>query len=208
MDSNSAKQVLQAALAVVLLTSGLTAAAQNLYRYKDESGTIVISQSIPVDRVPHGYEVLDGSGRVTKKVEPQLSEEEYQAKRKREQAMADCSVQLKRVNKAYQTLDDINYAEQQSLASIDTSINNAKANLIHAQNQRKALEAQAAQKDIEGKRIPEVLLSDIEKARTQERNLEEEIESRQSEKLEQSLHYRYDRKIFELPDCENGLPPR
>ena len=206
--ANLAKQVFKTLLAAVVLVTGVSTWAQNLYRYKDESGTIVISQSIPVDRVPHGYEVLDSSGRVTQRVDPQLSDEEYEAKVKREQAVANCSAELKRVTKAYQTLEDIDYAEQQSIASIETSITNARANLSHAQNQRKALESQAAQKDIEGKQIPQMLLDDIEKARTQERNLQEEIESRLSEKLEQTLHYRYDRKIFELPNCDEGLPPR
>ena len=185
-----------------------SASAQDFFKYKDKSGTVVISHTVPAERVPYGYEIVDETLRVIRRVEPQLSKAEYQKKLAREQAMADCEEQLKRVNKAYQTQEDIDNAERQSLASIDTSVNNARANLSHVQNQRKALEAQAAQKDLEGSRIPNDLLDNIASARAQEQNLEDEIDMRLQEKLNQRIHYRYDRKIFELNTCDNGLPSR
>ena len=198
--------MLQLAFCVALLGASTQASARDYFRYKDSSGTLVLSHTIPADRVPFGYDIVDETGRLIRRVAPQLSEEEYAAQQAREQAIAKCETQLKRVNKAYQTMEDIDNAERQSLASIETSITNARANLSHAQNQRKALEAQAAQKDLEGKRIPNELLDNIESARNQEKILNEEIEKRLNEKLEQRILYRRDRKIFELPNCEQGLP--
>jgi len=75
-------------------------------------------------------------------------------------------------------------------------------------NQRRELEAQAAQKDLEGKSIPNTLLDNITKARSQEKNLTDEIEVRLAEKLDQRIQYRYDRKVFGLRNCESGLPAR
>ena len=195
-------------LALGLTLSCASAWAQDFFRYKDDSGTLVLSHTIPVDRVRFGYDIVDENGRVKRRVAPQLSEEEYQAKVAREKAVAECENALRRVNKAYQTLDDIDLAEEQELRNIDTSIANARANLQHAQNQRKKLEGQAAQRDLEGKSIPNELLNNIERARSQEKTLSDEIDFRLAEKLDQRIHYRYDRKIFELNSCEKGLPPR
>ena len=61
---------------------------------------------------------------------------------------------LDRVRKLYQFETDIDYAEQQGLESIDQAIANIRANLNVATTQRQEFEAQAAQMDIAGRRIP------------------------------------------------------
>ncbi len=197
----------QLILCLTLLCLALPGYAQ-YFRYKDKDGRVVLSQSIPSDRVPYGYEVVDARGHLIKRVEPQLTDDQYRFKLQQEEEIAACRAAVRRVNNLYQTLDDIDYIEQQQLENIETSIANAKANLAHVQNQRRALEAQAAQRDLEGKAIPNELLDNIEEARAQEQNIEDEIDARFDEKLAQRNQYSYDRKVFQLKDCNEGLPPR
>ncbi|MEM9621766.1 MAG: hypothetical protein AAF993_08965 [Pseudomonadota bacterium] len=192
---------------LALLSVGPAQAAQ-FFRYKDATGTLVLSHSIPAARVKYGYDIVDENSTLIRRVAPQLSDDEYQRKVAREKAQAECDEAVRRVKNLYQTAEDIDYAEQKQLASIDTSIANAKANLSHVRNQRRELEAQAAQRDLEGKAIPNALLDNITRARSQEQNLTDEIDVRLGEKLEQRIQYRFDRQVFELATCDAGLPAR
>ncbi|MFT7654916.1 MAG: hypothetical protein ACI9UU_004038, partial [Candidatus Azotimanducaceae bacterium] len=65
-------------------------------------------------------------------------------------------------------------------------------------------EEQAAQLDIAGKQISNSLLENIASAKSQEANLEEQIENRYAEKLEERLAYNLDRNVFGRDDCESG----
>ena len=182
--------------------------ARQYYRYLDENGRLVISHNIPAERVKFGYEVVTETGMLVKRVERQLSKDEYKAKQASEKALAECNAAVRRVDNLYQIRADIDAAESQSLRSIETSIANAKDNLTHVRSQRRELESQAAQKDIEGRSIPHELLANIERAQTQERTLEEEIKIRISEKSSQKIQYRYDRAVFNLENCDQGLPKK
>ena len=53
-----------------------------------------------------------------------------------------------------------------------------------------------------------MLLDKIESAIAQERNLEEQIEKRYAYKLSVRYDYEFERIVFELTDCEKGLPKR
>ena len=132
--------------------------------------------------------------------------EEAEANKAQEAALKKCRTALDRVHGLYRSLDDITYAEKQTLESLDTQITNTKANLSHLENQREDLESEAAQLDLAGRKIPASLLDDIESAKTQEGNLGKQIELRYEEKLEVRRSYEYDRKVFVLNNCDNGLP--
>jgi len=172
----------------LLLTATLllpvTSEAARLFRYTDERGNLVMSYTIPNDRVKYGYEVVNESGQLIEKVDRQLTDAEYSAKMAREEMLKTCSIALRRVQTMYQGLADVDSAEVQALESIDTRIANAKANLGHVQNQKGELEGQAAQLDIQGRSIPNELLDNIARANAQEKNLLAEIDLRFAEKLQ------------------------
>ena len=195
-------------LALVLIAVSVSAQAANLFRYKDENGTLVLSHTIPSDRVKYGYDIVDSYGTLIQRVEPQLSDAAYQAKLERDKAVQECEKMRERVRKLYQFESDIDYAEEQGLESIDQAIANIRANLNVATTQREDLEAQAAQMDIAGKRIPNMLLDNIERAKMQEKTFTAEIEKRFDDKLKLRKTHAYDRQVFLLNGCENGLPPR
>ena len=199
------KYVLSILLVSLLLVSHSSQAAR-FFRYVDESGRLVLSHTIPNDLVAKGYEIVDENARVIETIAPQLSEREYQAKLALEARQRECRLAVNRVDGLYRSLGDIDYAEQQALDSIDTQIANTQANLSHLRKQRESLESQAAALDISGKQISNALLDNIESAKTQESNLEEQVELRYAEKLDVRSSYDLDRKVFQLDSCEKGLP--
>ncbi len=193
-------------LGLMALMFGLTVEASRFFRYEDSEGKLVLSHTIPNERVKFGYEIVDEHGRTIQTVAPQLSEKAYQAKVAREKAQKDCRDQLSRVRRLYQTDVDIDNAEAQALDRIDNRISNARANLNHVQNQKQELEGQAARRDLAGQKISNALLDNIEKARSQEKNLVDEIDMRFAEKLQLRKEFDYDRVVFGLKSCEDGLP--
>ncbi len=202
------KRGVLALLTLSLLILVTNSHAARFFRYIDENGKLVLSGSIPNDRVKYGYEVVDESARVLQKIEPQLTEAQYQEKRGREAALKKCRQAIDRVQNLFKSQSDIDYAEEQALTSIENQIVNTKANLTHVRNQREELEMQAAQMDLSGKPIANTFLDNIESARTQERNLKEQIKMRHAEKLTVGADYNFERQVFELADCERGLPDR
>ncbi|NKC00414.1 MAG: hypothetical protein GKR90_18265 [Pseudomonadales bacterium] len=207
-SGNGIKRSAIALLTLSLLITATSSHAARFFRYVDENGKLVLSHTIPNDRVKYGYEVVDESARVLQKIEPQLTETQYREKLRVEAALKECRQAIDRVQNLFQSQTDIDYAEEQALTSIDNQITNTKANLVHLRNQREELETQAAQLDLSGKAISNALLDNIESARTQEQNFEEQVEMRYAEKLTVREDYNFERKVFELADCERGLPDR
>ena len=196
------------AVALLLVLVGTSAYAANLFRFKDENGRLVLSHTIPSERVKYGYDIVDSYGTLIQRVEPQLSEQAYQAKLEHEKAVRQCEKMRDRVRKLYQFESDIDYAEEQGLESIDQAIANIRANLNVATTQRQEFEARAAQMDIAGRNIPNMLLDNIERAKLQEKTFTAEIEKRFGDKLTLRKTHAYDRQVFMLENCESGLPPQ
>jgi hypothetical protein len=185
---------------------GSSAYAVNFYKYKDEAGSLVMSFDIPAERVKYGYQIVDSRGRVIQEVARQLTAEEYHEKLHREEALISCNQARRRVLNLYQNLEDIDYAEGKAVQSVDTSITNLRANLTHISNQKKEFETRAAQMDIAGQKLPTVLLGNIEKAEAEVTNIELSITRKRTERGNLNREYRYDRGVFGLTDCSNGLP--
>lgn len=192
----------------LVLLLPISSEAARFFRYVDDHGKLVLSHTIPNERVKYGYEIVDENARVIQTVAPQLTEAQYQQRLAQEAQLRECRHAIDRVHGLYRSMDDIDYAEKQALNSLDVQITNTKANLSHLKNQREQLEAQAAQLDITGKQIPASLLDNIESAKSQEGNLSEQIELRYADKLTVRKDHAFDRKVFLLEDCANGLPSR
>ncbi len=195
-------------ITVMLILFGVSAHASKMFRYKNEDGIEVISYTIPTDRVRYGYDIVDAQNNLIERVEPQLSEEAYQAKLAHEKRVNECNKMRNRVRKLYQFETDIDYAEQQGLESIDQAIGNLQANLAVAESQLQEFEGQAAQMDIAGKRIPNMLLDNIERAKIQVSTFNEEIDKRFGDKLRLRETHLYEREVFKLDNCDEGLPRR
>lgn len=198
--SRAAGWLLTALVASVLAGS---VQAGELYRFKNASGGLVLSSSIPNERVTEGYEVIDSySGRLLRTVAPQISAEEAAAKAEFERRVGVCKIALRRVQTMYESNEDIDKAETKALQSLETRIVNAQANLTHLRNQRSNFEDQAARMERSGNGVTPALMGNLERANNQIANLEKEIQHRSAEQDEARDGYALDRKIFAVEDCE------
>ncbi len=190
---------------VSLMLLGSVAQAGQLYRYRNADGGVEISSSIPNDRVPKGYEVIDStSGRLLRTVAPQLTPAQAAAKAEHERRVGVCTIAQRRVQTMYESDEDIDQAETKAMQSLQTRIVNAQANLTHLRSQRAKLEDQAARMERSGKGVSPILVGNLERAQNQIKNLEQEIVQRHSEQQETRDSYLLDRQIFELDDCEQA----
>ncbi len=180
---------------IVALLAG-TANADRLYRYRNAEGFWVISSSVPNDRVAHGYKVIDEVGRVIEEVAPQRTPEEARKYRAAKQAERDRTEAIRRINLLYSGEDDIDYALNKALKSIDTSIANTQANIVQLRSQRQRLEGQAARIERAGNSISEAMVDSIATLDSQIKTLETEIANRTAEKGRERSRHARDRALF------------
>lgn len=198
--SNARSTVMAAALMATLIAP-LSWAGQ-LYRYANAQGGVVIGSTVPNDMVRNGYQVIDSStGRVLRTVAAQLTPKQARLKAAREERYAQCKDSQRRVNSLYETNEDIDHAESQALASIETRIINAQASLTQMHNQESDLEDQAARLERSGYGVTSELVGNITQAKGQIQNLELEVLGRRIEQDEAGKQFDRDREVFIQGDC-------
>ena len=75
-DKNG-RSILYPALFFLIFSSlSLTISAAQLYRYKNEQGLMVLTQTLPAEYANKGYEILNEKGRVVRVVAPALTPEQ------------------------------------------------------------------------------------------------------------------------------------
>lgn len=197
---------LVSSLVVALMATMLAPAswAGQLYRYANEQGGVVIGSTVPNDLVRNGYQVIDSStGRVLRTIAAQLTAKQAKLKEVREKRYALCRDSQRRVNSLYETNEDIDHAEKQALASIETRIINAQASLTQMRNQERDLEDQAARLERSGYGVTPILVGNIEQAKAQIQNLELETLGRRIEQDEARTQFDRDREVFVQGDCSD-----
>ena len=190
------KRAVIALIALSCVTLIWQAQAARFYRYINAEGLEEISHTIPNDRVPLGYDVLDADMRLIRHVAPQLSPEEIVVRNLRQHEEALCLASQKRVRALYESEEDIAHAEKQALDSLVNRIANAQANLAQLRTQRIELEDEAASMDRAGQSLTSIVLGNIDRAKAQIENLESEIAQRNFEKEETRRQHAIDLEVF------------
>ena len=191
-----------AAPALLTLAIALPADAATLYRYINDKGYQEIGYSVPTQLVPYGYDVIDESGRLVRRVAAQLSEEEYALKLERERKLEACEKAVARVNRRYESLEDIDNAEVQFEAQLEESLQNAQANLEYNQTELKKLQDLAAAFEREGKIIRESHLNNMDQVRTTIDNLNVQIEKGERSRGAKAAEFDEERRVFQLGGCD------
>jgi len=188
-------------LACLMLSVSESWSAGRLYRFVNGDGRTEISSSIPNDRVKHGYDVLDETGRVLQRIPPQLTEAQIEEKRALEAAHRECEENWRRVSAMYQTEADIDRVKRQNLDAQDTAIANEQANLLVARNQHDELLSQAARMERAGSSLSTMLIQNIERASSQIKVLEGSIRSREAAKQAIEARFEAERDAFRQGEC-------
>ena len=199
------RNLLKTALLALLLFTGSVQAGQ-LYRYINEKGYQEIGYAIPAHLVPNGYDVIDESGRLIRRVAPQLSEDEYADKLERERVLEACEKALTRVNRLYESLDDIDAAERLYERNAKQSMQNDQVNMELAETELKRLQETAARYERTGQPVPESELTQIVRRETEIRTLFTQIEARQQELPVKAGEFNDDRRLFTEGSCDAKQP--
>ena len=189
---------------VVLLSLAAPVAAGTLYRYINDKGYQEIGYSIPPHLVPNGYDVIDESGRLIRRVAAQLSEEEYATKLEQERKLEACRKAVDRVHRRYETLEDIDAAERLYLEQLEESLKNDQSNLAYSRDALAQRREQAAGLERAGRPIPRHLIDNIERTEMQIQSLTAQIQGRERGRLEKASEFDEERRIFKLSDCNTG----
>ncbi|TBW52211.1 DUF4124 domain-containing protein [Marinobacter halodurans] len=172
------------ALAVLLCTSLGAAQAGTMYRYKDDNGRTVISNTVPSDASKRGYQILNAQGRVEKTVDPaptkeelaERAQEKQQEKRAEQQREEDA--QLLRT---YSHPDDAVRALRRKLQELQSLVQLKRGNIAVIESQLQEQQSKAADLERAGREVPDTLTTRIERLQSQKRDIEREIQQQDME---------------------------
>lgn len=188
-------------LIVVLLTAWSAQAAGRLYRFVNSQGKVEISNSIPNDRVPLGYDVLDDAGRLILRIAPQLTPAQIKQNRQKEAEERACREAYLRVTAMYQTEADIDRFKGQAVEALQTAIANDQANLLVVRGQHAELLSQAARAERNGSTLSAILVQNIDRAKGQIKLLEKSVRDRQKEHDQIDSKFQKEREILRRGPC-------
>jgi len=195
------RRPLVVSLVLMTMAASLPVDAATLYRYINDKGYQEIGYSIPNHLVPNGYDVIDETGRLVRRVAAQLSEEEYAAKLERERKLEACEKAMDRVHRRYETITDIDTAERVYEEQLEESLRNDQANLEYSLTALGDRREQAAGLERAGRSIPKELQQHIENTELQIQNLTAQMDGREQGAAEKAREFNEERRVFQLIDC-------
>ena len=155
-------------LLTLLFIAPLQVNAQQLFRFTDDNGQLVITDRLPPEVIPKGYEVLDRNGRVTKTVQRQLNAAERAAKQLEDNARAaDALAKAKLLEwdqsllRRYSSVADIKHAKARAINDVQVRIDILKNNLESVIAQVASEQSAAADYERRSGSVPQEILDDI-----------------------------------------------
>jgi hypothetical protein len=182
------------ALAALVAAAGnvaFAASGKTQFRWIDGSGTPHYSDTLTVDALKYGYDVLNGKGNVLKHIDRQRTLEELLAAEAEAKAAAEAKRQAdlealseQRMLDAYPTEREFIVARQAQLDSIDHNIKSATNSLNMQERGLSDMLAQAAGYEHEKTPLPDALKKQIEMQRKNVDQLRAYVTRREQEKAE------------------------
>lgn len=172
------------AITVLLMVSASTLAA-NLYRYENDQGVMVINDTVPPEFVHKGYDIISPKGRLIERVPRALTPEELAAKSAQDRAALDRAKQAeadKKLLTIFSSAADAERARDRKIEAIDVNINVTRGNILKLQGDFNTAQAQAAERERAGQKVPEYLVENMDSLRRQIESAEASIIEREMEK--------------------------
>lgn len=173
--------VTASALALLLCAANVSA---NMYRYTDENGQVVISNTIPQSASKRGYDILNQSGRVVETVDPAPTAEEIAAReeaKRRDESEARQRELDQKLLERFSRPDDAVRAMYRKIRELRGLSQLKRGNISVIENQLDSEQSRAADRERSGREIPEATLKKIRRLEANIREIEREIDSQQAE---------------------------
>ncbi|MGO1232414.1 MAG: DUF4124 domain-containing protein [Marinobacter sp.] len=172
--TTSAAIALLAALGI-LVSTGVQA---GMYRYKDENGQLVISNTIPQEATKRGYEILGNNGRVVETVAPAPTEEEIAAREAQKERERQAELQRQEDKKLLDRYSHPNQAVRamhRKVREMEGIIQLKRGNISVISSQLDSEQSRAADLERSGRDVPEASLDKIRRLESQIDDIEQEI---------------------------------
>lgn len=177
------------------------AAQAGMYRYTDENGQLVISNTIPQEATRRGYDILSDNGRVVDTVSPaptaaQIAAREAEKERQKQREIQ--REQDQQLLKRFSHPDQAIRAMHRKIRELNSIIRLKRGNISVISGQLDAEQSRAADRERAGREIPETTLDKIRRLEAQVLDIEQEIASQQQEI--EALRKSYEEDILRLEE--------
>ncbi|KPP99247.1 DUF4124 domain-containing protein [Marinobacter sp. HL-58] len=172
------------AVSAVAALAVATIAEARTYRYTDENGQVVISNTIPQEASKRGYDILGKNGRVIETVDPEPTEEEIAAREAEEQRKAEEERQMELDRKLLERFshpDEAVRAMHRKIRELQGLNQLKRGNISVIDSQLDNEQSRAANLERSGRDIPEATLEKIQRLESQIRDIEREINSQNAD---------------------------
>ncbi|WP_228260752.1 DUF4124 domain-containing protein [Marinobacter orientalis] len=178
-----------------------TIAEARMYRYLDENGQVVISNTIPQEASERGYDILSKNGRVIETVDPAPTEEEIAAREAQERREAEEERQRELDRKLLERFshpDDAVRAMHRKIRELQGLNQLKRGNISVIINQLDSEQSRAADLERSGRDIPGSTLKKIRRLESQIEDIEREIDSQNADI--KALRKRFEEDIERLEE--------
>jgi predicted RNase H-like nuclease (RuvC/YqgF family) len=161
-----------------------TAAEAGMYRYTDQNGQVVISNTIPQEATKRGYDILSSNGRVIDTIPPAPTKEEIaarEAEKQHQKALKNQQEEDRRLLKRYSHPDQAVRAMHRKIRELEGLIQLKRGNISVISSQLDNEQSRAADMERAGRDIPQATLDKIRRLESQIRDIEREIRSQINE---------------------------
>ncbi|PXX89009.1 DUF4124 domain-containing protein [Marinobacter vulgaris] len=186
--------------AVATLTIATVAEAR-MYRYMDENGQVVISNTIPQEASKRGYDILSKNGRVIETIDPEPTDEEIAAReaQERQQAREKRQRELDRkLLERFSHPDEAVRAMHRKIRELQGLNQLKRGNISVIDNQLDNEQSRAANLERSGRDIPQATLEKIRRLESQIRDIEREINAQNADI--KALQNRFEEDIERLEE--------
>jgi chromosome segregation ATPase len=169
---------------VVALLLFTAAASAGMYRFTDENGQIVISNTIPQAASKRGYDILNSSGRVIETIDPAPTAEQIAAReaRKRFEEKQERQLELdKKLLERFSHPDEAVRAMYRKIRELRGLSQLKRGNISVIEGQLDTEQGRAADRERSGREIAEATLEKIRRLESNIRQIEREISAQQAE---------------------------
>jgi predicted RNase H-like nuclease (RuvC/YqgF family) len=170
--------------AIALLTTigmlASTGAQAGMYRYEDENGRMVISNTIPQEATKRGYDILGNNGRVVETVPPAPTAEEIAAREAEKERQRQAELQRQKDEKLlerYSHPDQAVRAMHRKIREMEGMIQLKRGNISVISSQLNNEQSRAADMERAGREVPEASLEKIRRLEAQIDDVEQEIQN-------------------------------
>lgn len=194
------RTVFSATASALLFSLVIPAKAEaSMYRFTDEDGQLVISNTIPQPATQRGYDILNSNGRVIETIPPAPTEDEITAREAEKQRQKELSIQREKdalLLKRFSHPDQAIKAMHRKLDELRGLIQLKRGNISVISSQLDSEQSRAADMERTGQNIPDATLEKIRRLESQIRDIEREI-SWQIQEID-SLKQTYEKDIERL----------